>query len=98
MPPLCIGARAPFVEDVVFKMLAEFGVKGQRIALQGVKEEKLITGTGYLRKDGWRMTMWFEEDRDHATLKALYNYATRLKSQYSSKAFQRFKRADMRRM
>jgi hypothetical protein len=91
-------ASWPFVEDVVFKMLAEFGVKSQRIALKGITEEELITGTGYLRKNGWRMALWFKEERDHSTLNALHKYATELKRRYGSKAFQRFQRADMREM
>lgn len=49
------------VADVVFKILAEFGVCCERIALNGAKNEELTTGTGYLQKSGWEIRLSFEE-------------------------------------
>ena len=88
----------PFVEDVVFKTLAQFGVRCERLVLKGVTEDELITGTGYLRKRGWLMKLWLEEDVGYTALKALNIYATELKRRYSSAGFQRFRKADMRRV
>jgi hypothetical protein len=85
-----------FVEDVVFKVLAEFGVCCERVVLKGVKNEDLTTGTGYLRKRGWVMRMSFEEKiGGTAALKALQTYAKKLDKKYGSRAFQRFREADM---
>lgn len=84
-----------FVEDVVFKGLAEFGVCCERVTLKGVKNEDLTTGTGYLRKRGWVMRMSFEEKIGAAALKALQTYAKKLDKKYGSRAFQRFRDADM---
>ena len=42
---LAIGS---FLEDTIFKVLSEFGVSCECIALKGEKEEDLTTGTGYL--------------------------------------------------
>ena len=84
------------MKDVVFKTLTEFGVRCERLVLNGIPEEELVTGTGYLRKRGWLMKLWFEEDVGHTTLKALHIYASELKRRFGSKAFKRFRRADMR--
>ncbi len=85
-----------FVEDVVFKVLAEFGVCCERVALDGVATEDLTTGTGYLRKRGWTMRMSFEEKVGGTdALKAMQTYAKRLDKKYGSRAFQRFRQADM---
>ena len=85
-----------FVTDVVFKVLAEFGVRCERVTLKGVKIEDLTTGTGYLRKQGWAMRMSFEEKIGGPdTLKALQTYANKLENKYGSKAFNRFRNADM---
>jgi hypothetical protein len=83
------------VKDVVFKTLSEFGVRCERLVLDGIPEEELVTGTGYLRKRGWLMKLWFEEDVGHSTLEALHIYASELRTRFGSKAFQRFRRADM---
>jgi hypothetical protein len=86
-----------FVEDAVFKSLSNFGVCCERVALKGVKNEDLTTGTGYLRNRGWVMRMAFDENiGGTAALKALRTYAKRLDKEYGSKAFQRFRDADMR--
>ena len=85
-----------FVEDVVFKFLAEFGVSCELDALEGVMTEDLTTGMGYLRKKGWVMRMSFEEKiGGTATLKALQTYANNLDKKHASRAFQRFREADM---
>jgi len=85
-----------FVEDIVFKFLAEFGVCCERVVLKGVKIEDLTTGTGYLRKKGWVMRVSFEEKiGGNAALKALQTYAKKLDKKYGSRAFQRFREADM---
>jgi hypothetical protein len=86
----------PFVEDVVFKVLSDFGVCCERVALKGVAIEDLTTGTGYLRNKGWIMRMSFEEKIGGvAALKAMQTYAKRLDQKYASRAFQRFRQADM---
>ena len=85
-----------FVEDVVFRVLSEFGVCCERFALKGVKEEDLTTGTGYLRYKGWVMKMSFEEKiSGTATLKAFQTYTRRLAKKYGKKAFKHFSTADM---
>ena len=85
-----------FLEDTVFKVLSEFGVSCERIALKGVKEEDLATGTGYLRSKGWVIKMSFEEKiGGAAALKALQTYIRRLDEKYGKKAFQHFQNADM---
>jgi hypothetical protein len=85
-----------FVEDTVFKVLSEFGVCCERVALEGVADEDLTTGTGYLRGKGWFMRMSFEEKvGGSAALKALQTYARRLDEKYGKKAFQHFRSADM---
>ncbi|MBN1244890.1 DUF3795 domain-containing protein [Candidatus Bathyarchaeota archaeon] len=85
-----------FVEDTVFKVLSEFGVCCERVALEGVDSDDLTTGTGYLRKKGWVLQMSFEEKvGSAATLKALQTYVQRLDNRYGARAFQRFRDADM---
>jgi hypothetical protein len=85
-----------FVKDVVFKVLAEFGVCCERVALKGVKNEDLTTGTGYLRKRGRVMRMSFEEKiGGNAALKVLQTFAKRLDKKYGSRAFKHFREADM---
>lgn len=86
-----------FVEDAVFKVLSDFGVCCERVVLKGVKNEDLTTGTGYLRKKGWVMRMSFDEKIGGTdALKALQTYAKKLDKKYGSKAFRRFRDADMR--
>ena len=85
-----------FVEDVVFKVLAEYGICCERAALENVKIEDLTTGTGYLRKKGWLMRMSFKEKIGGiAALKAMHTYAKQLDKTFGSKAFNRFRQADM---
>ncbi len=85
-----------FVKDTVFKVLSEFGVSCERVALKGVKEEDLATGTGYLRSKGWVMIMSFEEKvGGKAALKALQTYTRRLEEKYGKKAFRHFSDANM---
>jgi hypothetical protein len=84
-----------FVKDTVFKVLSVFGVRCERVALKGVKEEDLATGTGYLRSSGWVMKMSFEEKiGGAAVLRALQAYIRRLDERYNEKAFRHFD-ADM---
>jgi hypothetical protein len=86
----------PFVEDTVFKVLSEFGVYCERGASKGVKEEVLVTGTGYLRSKGWVMTMSFEEQiGGAAALNALQTYTRRLGEKCGTKAFQHFRDVDI---
>jgi hypothetical protein len=85
-----------FVEDTVFKVLSEFGVCCERVALKGVKEEDLTTGTGYLRYKGWVMRMSLEEKIGGiAALKALQTYTGRIDKKYGKKAFQHFLDVDL---
>lgn len=85
-----------FVEDVVFKVLAEFGIYCDRVVLEGVAIDDLTTGTGYLRNRGWTLRMSFEEKvGGTAALKAMQSYAKRLNKQYCARGFQYFRQADM---
>jgi hypothetical protein len=85
-----------FVKKVVFEVLAEFGVCCEFVALKGVKNEDLTTGTGYLRKKGWVMTMAFKESiGGTATLKALQTFIKKLDKKFASRAFKRFTKIDM---
>ncbi len=86
----------PFVQDTVFRVLSEFGVCCERVALKGVKEEALVTGTGYLRSKGWVMIMSFEEQiGGEAALNALQTYIRKVNEKYGTKAFQHFRNVDM---
>jgi hypothetical protein len=85
-----------FVQDTIFKLLSEFGICCERIALEGVKEEDLTTGTDYLRYKGWIMRMSFEEKIGGiATLKAFQTYTQSLEEKYGKKAFRQFSNVDM---
>jgi hypothetical protein len=85
-----------FVKETVFKVLFEFGIRCERVALEGVKQEDLATGTGYLRSRGWMMKISFEQKvGGSTTLKALQTYARKLNEKHGKKAFQRFSNADM---
>lgn len=86
-----------FLKDIVFSALSEFGIFCELIALEGVKEKDLTTGTGYLRYTGWFVRMSFNENTGgSAALKALQKYTQRLDEKYSKKAFQLFRDADLR--
>jgi hypothetical protein len=86
-----------FVKDVVFKPLAEFGVRCDRVTLEGFRIEDLTTGTGYLRKHGWVMSISFDEKIGGSdALKALQTYAKRLYKRHGSRAFNHFRNADMK--
>ena len=85
-----------FVKDVVFNFLYEFGIRCKRIALKGVKDVDLTTGTGYLRKRGWKMSVSFDERIGGvAVLKSLQTYAKKLDNKYGSKAFAYFRNSNM---
>jgi len=85
-----------FVKDTVFKVLSEFGIRCERVALEGVKEEDLATDTGYLRSKGWVMKMSFEPKIGGSTaLKALQTYARKMDEKHGKKAFQLFSIVDM---
>lgn len=91
-------ASWPFVEKTVFKNLLEFRVHCKRVALEGVKEKNLTTGTGYLRDKGWIMAMTFDEEKTGgvAALKALQTYTKKLDKRYDKNAFKHFSDVDMR--
>ncbi len=75
-----------FVKDTIFKVLSEFGVRCERVALTGVMEEDLATGTGYLRSKGWVMKMSFEgKVGGTVALKALQTYTRRLDEKFGKK-------------
>ncbi len=85
-----------FVKETVFKVLSEFGVFCELVALKGVKEADLATGTGYLRSKGWAMKMSLEEKiGGTVALKALQAYARRLEEECGRKAFKHFSEANM---
>jgi len=85
-----------FVKDTIFRILLDFGVQCERVSLKGVKEEDLTTGTGYLRSEGWTMTMSFEKKLGGvATLEALQAYANKLGKEYGKKTFRYFFDVDM---
>lgn len=85
-----------FVKDTVFKALAKFGIYCERLTLKGIKNEDLTTGTGYLRKRGWEMSVSIEEKIGGvSTLKALQIYVKKLDKKYGSRAFTHFQNADM---
>jgi hypothetical protein len=85
-----------FVEGTVFKVLNEFGVSCERVAVKGAKLEELTTGTGYLRNKGWLMRLSFKEEiGGAATLQAFQTYTKRLYSEYGKKAFKHFSNADI---
>ena len=85
-----------FVKDTVFEVLSDFGARCERVALEGVKEEDLTTGTGYLRNKAWIMRMSFDETiGGAAALEALQTYTAKLSKKYGKKAFQHFSDADM---
>jgi hypothetical protein len=86
-----------FVRDNVFKALSEFGVYCERVALNGVNEEELTTGTGYLRNKGWVMRMSFDREIGATdTLRAIQTYSRKLNIEYGKKAFKHFTEVDMR--
>jgi|GEM_PF-350500 len=90
-------ATWPFVKDVVFNILSEFGVHCERVMLKGVKEKDLTTPGGYLRSKGWIMRMKFDGNAGGVTtLKALQTYARKLDDNYGRKAFRYFSNVDMR--
>lgn len=89
-------AISSFVKDPVFKVLSDFGVRCEIVRLEGVKNEDLTTGTGYLRSKGWIMRMSFDQKIGGvAALDALQTYTTKLDKKYGKKAFQYFSDADM---
>ncbi|MCW4034843.1 MAG: DUF3795 domain-containing protein, partial [Candidatus Bathyarchaeota archaeon] len=89
-------AMRTFVENVVFKNLSQFGVDSELVPLNDAKNEQITTGTGYLRKNGWLLKIWFMKKTGGADLlKALQNYAKKLDKKYGSKAFRVFQQADM---
>jgi len=85
-----------FVKENIFKVLSEFGVCCERVALEGVREEELATGTGYLRSRGWVMKMSFEERiGGAAALEGLQTCTRRLEEKCGKKAFKHFSEANM---
>ncbi|MCW4016254.1 MAG: DUF3795 domain-containing protein [Candidatus Bathyarchaeota archaeon] len=85
-----------FVDGVIFKLLSGFGVCCERLVLDGLLKEELTTGTGYLRKKGWVMSMSFDAKiGGKNALEALQVYIKKLAKEYGKRAFQRFCVADM---
>lgn len=85
-----------FLKDTVFRILAEFGVCCNVVALKGFKETDFITGTGYLRNEGWVINVSFDvKAGESASLKALQIYTQTTNKKFGKKAFQRFKEANM---
>lgn len=85
-----------FIQNVIFEVLSEFGIFCKLEALEGVKQEEITTGTGYLRKKGWLIIATFgEKIGGYSTFKALQTYTQTLTKKYASKAFRSFKKADM---
>ncbi|UCG45335.1 MAG: hypothetical protein JSV58_00715, partial [Candidatus Bathyarchaeota archaeon] len=85
-----------FMENVVFKILSEFGITCKLVKLEGVKEEDLATPTGYLRSKGWQLVITFDEKTGGATtVKALQAFCSKLKALYGKKAFRYFSNINM---
>ncbi len=85
-----------FVENSVFKVLSQFGLRCELITLKGFRVEDLITGTGYLRNKGWAITMSIEDTSGGIyALRALQTYSSKVNKKYGKKAFARFREADM---
>lgn len=89
-------ASWPFVENIILKILPEFGIHCKRVALKGAKEKDLVTGTGYLRDKGWVMAMSLDQAHGGASaLEALQTYTEKLDKKYGKKAFKYFSDVDM---
>ena len=87
----------PFLKDSVFEVLSELGVCCERVAIEGAKEEDLVTSTGYLRRKDWAVKMSFQKKTGGAAaIKALQILAQRLDEKYGKRAFQHLRTADMR--
>ena len=85
-----------FVKDTVFEILSGFGVYCERVPLKGIKEESLVTPTGYMRSKGWVMAMCFETKiGGMAALKALHDYTQKLEKKNGKRAFKHFRNANM---
>jgi hypothetical protein len=77
-----------------FEALANFSV---RCELVPEPDARWLTPTGALRKQGWSMTLSFDDEAGgEAALKGLQRYAVALDEAYGKQAFRRFARADMR--
>lgn len=87
----------PYVEKVIFRILSEFGVQCERVLVEEGKKKEATTPMGYLRDQGWIMTMAFDEYAGGvAALKALQTYTRKLDGKYGKKAFRHFSDVDMR--
>jgi len=84
-----------FLKGVVFKILSEHGIQCERILSAEGKNQGGETPGGYLRKEGWHMTISLDDSRQRV-LKALQTYANTLEKTYGKKAFTYFKDLDMR--
>jgi len=86
----------PFVRDTIFNVLSQFRVYCERVVLNGMEEKDLVTGTGYMRREGWVMTLYFEEKiGGPPALKSLQEYVMILEKEYGKKAFENFRNANM---
>jgi hypothetical protein len=89
-------ASWPFIENVILKIMPEFGIQCKRVPLKGLKEKDLTTGTGYLRNKGWVMTMSLDQAHDGiSALEALQTCAEKLDKKYGKKAFKYFSDVNM---
>ncbi len=84
-----------FLKDTVFAALSKFGVECELVALKGVAERELTTGTGYLRSQGWIIRMSFGENiGGSAALEALQTWAQKIDQKHGKKAFKHFQDVD----
>lgn len=86
-----------YIENIVFKNLTNNGIHSELVALNGVKNEDLTTGTGYLRKKGWLLKVSFEDKIGGlALIEEFQSYIKKLDKKHGKRAFQHFRNADMR--
>jgi len=77
-----------------FKTLGEYGVRCEHVPLV---EEGWLTPTGALRKGGWFMKLFFDDDAGGVSAhEALRTYAAKLDEKHGKNAFRYFSKADMR--
>ena len=56
----------------------------------------MATGKGYMRREGWFITLYFEEKIGGlSALKLLEEYVMRLKKEYGRKGFENFRNENM---
>jgi len=71
-------------------------VHRESVMLKGMKEEDLVTSGGYLRNNGWLMTIALDVKVGEAVvLEAMQVYARKLDQKYGKSAFRHFSDVDM---